>query len=59
MSVKERLQNHIASWKKVVTLSKKPDDEEFSVLTRLTLIGFLLVGAMAYIVHLVYVLLVS
>ena len=59
MGLKERLQNHIASWKKVVTLSRKPDDEEFSILTRLTLIGFLLVGAMAYVIHIIYVLLVS
>lgn len=59
MGLKERLQNHIASWRKVVTLSRKPDDEEFSILTRLTLIGFLLVGAMAYVIHIIYVLLVS
>ncbi|MGC9210065.1 MAG: protein translocase SEC61 complex subunit gamma [Acidilobus sp.] len=59
MGVKDRLESHIAAWKRVVTLSRKPDDEEFSVLTRLTLLGFLLVGALAYIIHLIYVLLVS
>ncbi|MGC9071994.1 MAG: protein translocase SEC61 complex subunit gamma [Acidilobus sp.] len=59
MGVKDRLQSHVAAWRRVVTLSRKPDDEEFSVLTRLTLLGFLLVGAIAYVIHLIYVLLVS
>ncbi|ADL19352.1 hypothetical protein ASAC_0947 [Acidilobus saccharovorans 345-15] len=59
MSLKEKLQNHVASWKRILLLSRKPDDEEFGLLTRLTLLGMLLVGAIAYIIHLIYVILLS
>ncbi len=59
MGVKDRLESHLAAWKRVVTLSRKPDDEEFGLLTRLTLLGMLLVGAIAYIIHLIYVILLS
>jgi len=58
MGFRDRLRNHVAAWRRVVLLSRKPDEEEFSVLTRLTIIGFLLVGVLAYIIHLVYVLLI-
>ncbi|AMD30760.1 MAG: protein translocase SEC61 complex subunit gamma [Acidilobus sp.] len=59
MSVKEKLQNHVAAWKRILLLSRKPDEEEFGLLTRLTLLGVVLVGAIAYVVHLIYVLLLS
>ncbi|ESQ20820.1 MAG: protein translocase SEC61 complex gamma subunit, archaeal and eukaryotic [uncultured Acidilobus sp. CIS] len=58
MGFRDRLKNYVAAWRRVVLLSRKPDEEEFSVLTRLTIIGFLLVGVLAYIIHLVYVLLI-
>jgi protein translocase SEC61 complex gamma subunit, archaeal and eukaryotic len=59
LSVKEKLQNHVAAWKRILLLSRKPDEEEFGLLTRLTLLGVVLVGAIAYVVHLIYVLLLS
>ncbi|MFP3231556.1 MAG: protein translocase SEC61 complex subunit gamma [Acidilobus sp.] len=59
MSVKEKLQNHVAAWKRILLLSRKPDEEEFGLLTRLTLLGVVLVGAIAYVIHLIYVLLLS
>ncbi|MFP3172670.1 MAG: protein translocase SEC61 complex subunit gamma [Acidilobus sp.] len=59
MSIKEKLQNHVAAWKRILLLSRKPDEEEFGLLTRLTLLGVVLVGAIAYVVHLIYVLLLS
>ncbi len=59
MSLKDRLKSHIGSWKRILLLSRRPDDDEFALLTRLTLIGFLVVGALAYVIHLIYVLLVG
>ena len=59
MSFIEKVKNHLNAWKRIVLLSRRPDEEEFSLLTRLTLIGFLLVGVIAYIIHLIYVMLVS
>jgi len=59
LSVKEKLQNHVAAWKRILLLSRKPDEEEFGLLTRLTLLGVVLVGAIAYVIHLIYVLLLS
>ena len=58
MGFRDRLKNHVAAWRRVVLLSRKPDEDEFSVLARLTIIGFLLVGVLAYIIHLLYVLFV-
>ena len=59
MSFIEKVKNHLNAWKRIVLLSRRPDEEEFSLLTRLTLIGFLLVGVIAYVIHLIYVMLVS
>ena len=59
MNFIEKVKNHLNAWKRIVLLSRRPDEEEFSLLTRLTLIGFLLVGVIAYIIHLIYVMLVS
>ena len=59
MSVIERIKGHLNAWKRIVLLSRRPDEEEFALLTRLTLIGFLLVGVIAYVIHLIYVMLVS
>lgn len=59
MSVIERIKGHLNAWRRIVLLSRRPDEEEFALLTRLTLIGFLLVGVIAYVIHLIYVMLVS
>ncbi len=59
MSLKEKLRDHVNSWKRILLLARKPDDEEFSLLTRLTILGMLLVGVIAYVVHLIYVMLLS
>lgn len=59
MSLLERLTGHIKAWRRILLLSRKPDDDEFKVLVRLALMAILIVGAIAYVAHLIYVFLVS
>ncbi len=48
-----KLREIISSWRTIIILARKPDKEEFKLLARLTFLGFALVGAIAYIIHLV------
>ncbi len=41
------------SWKRILRLAKKPDDDEFKLALKLTMLGFLVVGGIAYIIHLI------
>jgi len=50
------LRRYLDAWRRILVLSRKPDEEEFRLLARLNLIGFSLVGGIAYIIHLVFVL---
>ncbi|MEB2792663.1 MAG: protein translocase SEC61 complex subunit gamma [Caldisphaeraceae archaeon] len=59
MSINEKIREYISAWKRIILLSKRPDEEEFNLLTKLNFLGFIIVGAIGYIIHLVYVLLVS
>ena len=53
LTITQRFQNMLVSWQRILRLSRKPDDDEFKLALKLTFLGFLLVGAIAYIVHLV------
>ncbi|MGC8573766.1 MAG: protein translocase SEC61 complex subunit gamma [Caldisphaera sp.] len=55
----DKIKEYLSSWKRILLLSRKPDEEEFNLLTRLSLLGFVIVGAIGYIIHLIYVLLVA
>ncbi len=44
-------------WKKILELSRRPSEEEFNLLLKLNLLGFTVVGGIAYIIHLASVLL--
>ncbi|MFP3143659.1 MAG: protein translocase SEC61 complex subunit gamma [Caldisphaera sp.] len=55
----DKIKEYLSSWKRILLLSRKPDEEEFNLLTRLNLLGFVIVGAIGYIIHLIYVLLVA
>ena len=54
-----KLRSYLTTWRRILILSRKPDEEEFNLLSKLNLLGFALVGGIAYIIHLVYVLLTS
>jgi len=43
----------VSSWKRILALSRKPDREEFALLLKLNLLGFTLVGSIAYLIHII------
>ena len=46
-----RIKAMLATWKKIVKLSRRPEKEEFNLLLKLNFMGFALVGGIAYIIH--------
>ncbi len=59
MDIVGKMKEYWAAWKRILILARRPDDEEFSLLAKLNFLGFALVGSIAYIIHLVYVLLTA
>ena len=59
MPLIRKLREYVAAWRRILVLARRPDEEEFYLLTKLNLLGFLLVGGLAYIIHLTYVLLTT
>ena len=59
MPLARKMKEYIAAWRRILILARRPDEEEFYLLTKLNLLGFTLVGGLAYIVHLVRVLLAA
>ena len=59
MPLIQKMKEYIAAWRRILVLARRPDEEEFYLLTKLNLLGFLLVGGIAYIIHLTYVLLTT
>ncbi len=57
--VVSKFKEYITAWRRILILARRPDEEEFNLLTKLNFIGFTLVGGIAYIIHLVYVLLTT
>ncbi|MCE4599218.1 MAG: protein translocase SEC61 complex subunit gamma [Desulfurococcales archaeon] len=55
--VRSFIRQYLDAWKRILILARRPDEEEFRLLARLNLLGFTLVGGIAYIIHLAYVLL--
>jgi len=53
-----RIRHYIEMWRRILQLSRRPDEEEFNLLLKLNLLGFTIVGGIAYIIHLVHVLVV-
>ncbi len=56
MGIASKFREYITMWRRILDLSRRPSDEEFSLLMRLNLLGFVLVGGIAYIIHLITVL---
>ncbi len=52
-----RARYYVSVWRRILMLSRKPDEEEFNLLLRLNIMGFFLVGGIGYLIHLAYVLL--
>ncbi len=56
--VRGKVRHYIDMWRRILQLSRRPDEEEFNLLLKLNLLGFTIVGGIAYIIHLVHVLVV-
>ena len=54
-----KMREYVAAWRRILILARRPDEEEFYLLTKLNLLGFTIVGGLAYIIHLTYVLLTA
>jgi protein transport protein SEC61 subunit gamma-like protein len=46
-----KIKEMLSTWRKILKLSRRPDKEEFNLLLKLNIIGFTLVGTIAYIIH--------
>ncbi len=54
-----KMREYITAWRRILILARRPDEEEFYLLVKLNFLGFTLVGGIAYIIHLVHVLLAA
>jgi len=59
MSLTGKIREYITAWRRILILARRPDEDEFMLLAKLNFLGFTLVGSIAYIIHLVYVLLTT
>ncbi len=59
MKLADKMREYWTAWKRILVLARRPDEEEFSLLVKLNFLGFTLVGSIAYIIHLIYVLLTA
>jgi len=57
--LKGKLKEYWTAWKRILVLARRPDEEEFMLLTKLNFLGFTIVGGIAYIIHLIYVLITA
>ncbi len=56
MALSSKIKMYFSMWKRILELSRRPSDEEFNLLLKLNILGFVVVGGIAYIIHLVSVL---
>lgn len=47
------LKGLIDSWRRILKLARKPDKEEFTLLLKLNLLGFTLIGSISYLIHII------
>ncbi|MGC8975480.1 MAG: protein translocase SEC61 complex subunit gamma [Thermoprotei archaeon] len=48
-----KIEEIIAMWKKIITISEKPESDEYRTLLKITLGGMLLVGLAGFAIHLI------
>ena len=54
-----KAREYVNAWRRILVLSRRPDQEEFMLLARLNALGFTLIGGIGYIIHLLYILFTS
>ena len=57
LGLASKAKEYLEAWRRIILLSRRPDEEEFNLLLRLNLLGFMLIGSIGYLIHLVVVLL--
>jgi len=57
--VRAWFKSYLDAWRRILVLARRPDEEEFRLLAKLNFLGFTVVGGIAYIIHLVHVLLTT
>ncbi len=53
MNIAGKLKETLDSWRRLIMLARKPDKEEFMLSLKISLLGFTIVGALAFVIHLV------
>ncbi len=48
-----KLEELVTMWRKIITISEKPESDEYRTLLKVTLGGLLLVGVVGFIIHLI------
>ncbi|MFN3268134.1 MAG: protein translocase SEC61 complex subunit gamma [Zestosphaera sp.] len=48
-----KIEEIVAMWRKIITISEKPESDEYKTLLKITLGGMILVGLVGFVVHLI------
>ncbi|MEO3992948.1 MAG: protein translocase SEC61 complex subunit gamma [Desulfurococcaceae archaeon TW002] len=48
-----KIEEIVAMWRKIITISEKPESDEYRTLLKITLGGMILVGLIGFVVHLI------
>jgi len=48
------LRELVDAWRKIIQISSKPGGDEYMVLLKITLLGFALVGLIAFVIRLIF-----
>ncbi|HLC62870.1 MAG TPA: protein translocase SEC61 complex subunit gamma [Candidatus Nanoarchaeia archaeon] len=57
MSLADKFKTFIIECKRVLLVTKKPSNEEFKAVVKVTGVGTLIIGAIGFIIHVMYLLL--
>jgi protein transport protein SEC61 subunit gamma-like protein len=48
------LRELVDAWRKIIQISSKPDRDEYMALLKITLLGFALIGLIAFVIRLIF-----
>ena len=57
MSLTDKFKTFVIECKRVLLVTKKPSNEEFKAVVKVTGVGTLIIGAIGFIIHVMYLLL--
>ena len=57
MSLTDKFKTFVIECKRVLLVTKKPSNEEFKAVVKVTGVGTLIIGAIGFIIHVAYLLL--